>query len=295
MKKLFTYFETLVDPYTSYPNEDVPPKTLWRFMLGYTRPFNTVFWAAGILSIVVAAIEIALIYYTGWLVDVLTGAPADVWAAHGSFLIGLALFVLLIRPAIQFLDVLLLNNTILPNLGTLVRWRAHNHVLRQSVGWFENDFAGRIANRIMQTPPAAGEAVFQVFDALTYSVAYIVGAAVLLYGADMRLMLPLAVWLIGYGLLMQWTLKRVGPASQKASDARSAVTGRVVDSYTNIHSVKMFAHHDGGINFAREAIEEARRTFIEEMRIYSVMDFVLTLLNGVLIVGVVGWAIYLWM
>jgi ATP-binding cassette subfamily B multidrug efflux pump len=177
----------------------------------------------------------------------------------------------------------------------LVRWRAHNHVLRQSVGWFENDFAGRIANRIMQTPPAAGEAVFQVFDALTYSVAYIVGAAVLLYGADMRLMLPLAVWLIGYGLLMQWTLKRVGPASQKASDARSAVTGRVVDSYTNIHSVKMFAHHDGEINFAREAIEEARRTFIEEMRIYSVMDFVLTLLNGVLIVGVVGWAIYLWM
>ncbi len=295
MKKLFTYFETLVDPYTSYPNEDVPPKTLWRFMLGYTRPFKTVFWAAGILSIVVAAIEIALIYYTGWLVDVLTGAPADVWAAHGSFLIELALFVLLIRPAIQFLDVLLLNNTILPNLGTLVRWRAHNHVLRQSVGWFENDFAGRIANRIMQTPPAAGEAVFQVFDALTYSVAYIVGAAVLLYGADMRLMLPLAVWLIGYGLLMQWTLKRVGPASQKASDARSAVTGRVVDSYTNIHSVKMFAHHDGEINFAREAIEEARRTFIEEMRIYSVMDFVLTLLNGVLIVGVVGWAIYLWM
>lgn len=295
MKKLFTYFETLVDPYTSYPHEDVPPKTLWRFMLGYTRPFKTVFWAAGILSIVVAAIEIALIYYTGWLVDVLTGTPADVWAAHGSFLIGLALFVLLIRPAIQFLDVLLLNNTILPNLGTLVRWRAHNHVLRQSVGWFENDFAGRIANRIMQTPPAAGEAVFQVFDALTYSVAYIVGAAVLLYGADMRLMLPLAVWLIGYGLLMQWTLKRVGPASQKASDARSAVTGRVVDSYTNIHSVKMFAHHDGEINFAREAIEEARRTFIEEMRIYSVMDFVLTLLNGVLIVGVVGWAIYLWM
>ena len=295
MKKLFTYFETLVDPYTSYPNEDVPPKTLWRFMLGYTRPFKTVFWAAGILSIVVAAIEIALIYYTGWLVDVLAGTPADVWAAHGSFLIGLALFVLLIRPAIQFLDVLLLNNTILPNLGTLVRWRAHNHVLRQSVGWFENDFAGRIANRIMQTPPAAGEAVFQVFDALTYSVAYIVGAAVLLYGADMRLMLPLAVWLIGYGLLMQWTLKRVGPASQKASDARSAVTGRVVDSYTNIHSVKMFAHHDGEINFAREAIEEARRTFIEEMRIYSVMDFVLTLLNGVLIVGVVGWAIYLWM
>ncbi|MCV2894383.1 ABC transporter ATP-binding protein [Lentibacter sp. XHP0401] len=295
MKKLFTYFETLVDPYGPYPREDTPPQTLWRFMLGYTRPFKSVFWAAGILSIVVAAIEIGLIYYMGWLVDLLTGSPAEVWAEHGNLLIWLALFVLFIRPAIQLVDVLLLNNTILPNLGTLVRWRAHNHVLRQSVGWFENDFAGRIANRIMQTPPAAGEAVFQVFDALTYSVAYIVGALVLLYGADLRLMLPLLVWLVGYSLLMRWTLKRVGPASQKASDARSAVTGRVVDSYTNIHSVKMFAHHDGEINFAREAIEEARRTFAEEMRIYTVMDFVLVILNGLLIVGVVGWAIFLWM
>jgi len=295
MKKIFTYFETLVDPYGPYPREDVPPKTLWRFMLGYTQPFKRVFWAAGLLSVAVAGIEIALIYYMGWLVDLLAGPPAQVWAEHGSFLIWLALFVLLIRPFIQLLDVLLLNNTILPNVGTLVRWRAHNHVLRQSVGWFENDFAGRIAGRIMQTPPAAGEAVFQVFDALTFALAYVVGAALMLYGADARLVVPLLAWFAGYAVLMHWTLKRVGPASQKASDARSAVTGRVVDSYTNIHSVKMFAHHDGEINFAREAIEEARRTFVEEMRIYTTMDFVLVALNGVLIVGVVGWAIYLWM
>ena len=81
------------------------------------------------------------------------------------------------RPALQALDVLLLNNAILPNYGTLMRWRAHNHVLRQSVGWFENDFAGRIANRIMQAPPAAGEAVFQVFDAIAFALAYLIGAA----------------------------------------------------------------------------------------------------------------------
>lgn len=295
MKRLFSYFERLVDPYSPYAREDVPPKTLYRFMLGYAQPFKRVFAAATVLSVAVAIIEIALIYYMGWVVDLLTGEPQEVWAAHGGTLIALAVFILLFRPIIQLLDVMLLNQTILPNFGTLIRWRAHNHVLRQSVGWFENDFAGRVANRIMQTPPAAGEAVFQIFDAMTFALAYIVGAAVMLYGADVRLVLPLLFWLVAYGALMRWTMVRVGPASQAASDARSAVTGRVVDSYTNIHSVKMFAHHDAEIGFAREAIEEARRTFAEEMRIYTVMDFVLVALNGLLIVGVVGWAIYLWM
>jgi ATP-binding cassette subfamily B multidrug efflux pump len=168
-------------------------------------------------------------------------------------------------------------------------------VLRQSVGWFENDFAGRIANRIMQTPPAAGEAVFQVFDAITYSLAYVLGALIVLNGADPRLMAPLILWLIGYAVLMTWVIRRVGPASKAASDARSEVTGRVVDAYTNIHSVKMFAHHDSELDYAKEAIENTRRTFGKEMRIYTIMDVALNVLNGMLIVGVVGWAVALWM
>ncbi|MFP4449551.1 MAG: ABC transporter ATP-binding protein, partial [Rhodosalinus sp.] len=126
-------------------------------------------------------------------------------------------------------------------------------------------------------------------------LAYLVGAAILLGGADPRLMLPLLVWLGLYAWLMVWTIRRVGPASKAASDARSQVTGRVVDSYTNIHSVKMFAHHDRELDYAREAIEETRRTFAAEMRIYTIMDVALVALNGLLIVGVVGWAILLWM
>jgi ATP-binding cassette, subfamily B, multidrug efflux pump len=176
----------------------------------------------------------------------------------------------------------------------LVRWRAHRHVLRQSVGWFEDDFAGRIANRIMQTPPAAGEVVFQLFDAITFAIAYIIGAIILLGDADMRLILPLLVWLIPYLFLLAWVVRRIGPASEASSNARSVVTGRVVDSYTNIHSVKMFAHHDSEIAYAKDAIENARRTFQHEMRLYTLMDVVLMVLNGVLIVGVVGWAIWLW-
>ncbi|MFP4305313.1 ABC transporter ATP-binding protein [Rhodosalinus sp.] len=292
---MFRFFENLVDPYCPYPQDDRPPQRLFPFLLDYARPFRRVLILAALLSVAVAAIEVGLIWAMGWVVDVLGGDPAQVWADHGWQLIALGAFILLLRPAIQALDVLILNNAILPNFGTLIRWRAHSHVLRQSVGWFENDFAGRIANRIMQTPPAAGEAVFQVFDAITFALAYLVGAAILLGGADPRLMLPLLVWLGLYAWLMVWTIRRVGPASKAASDARSQVTGRVVDSYTNIHSVKMFAHHDRELDYAREAIEETRRTFAAEMRIYTIMDVALVALNGLLIVGVVGWAILLWM
>jgi len=292
---MFRFFENLINPYCDYPETDTPPTRLWPFMRDYARPFKSVFWAAGLMSIVVAAIEIGLISYMGRVVDLLAGSPEDVWARHGTELILVALFILLVRPALQLVDVLLLNNTILPNFGTLIRWRAHKHVLRQSVGWFENDFAGRIANRIMQTPPAAGEVVFQVFDAITFALAYLVGAALLLWGADPRLLLPLVIWFVLYGALIRWTVKRVGPASQAASDARSTVTGRVVDSYSNIHSVKMFAHHDRELDYARDAIEKTRTTFQAEMRIFTIMDGALVMLNGLLIVGVVGWGIALWM
>ena len=292
---MFRFFENLVDPYCAYPQTDTPPTKLWPFMRAYSQPFKHVFVWTAVTSIVVALVEIGLIYYMGWVVDALSGDPAQVWQNHGAFLIALALFILVLRPGLHVVNVLLMNNTILPNYGTLFRWRAHRHVLRQSVGWFENDFAGRIANRIMQTPPAAGEAVFQVFDAITFSLAYLLGAWVLLAQADLRLSVPLLGWFLLYGALIRWTIKRVGPASKASSDARSTVTGRVVDAYTNIHSVKMFAQGNEELGYAKTAIEATRQTFQVEMRISTLMEIGLVVLNGLLIVGVVGWALALWM
>ncbi|MBO6852596.1 MAG: ABC transporter ATP-binding protein [Marivivens sp.] len=293
---MFRYFENLIDPYQQYDAPDNPPQKLSAFIASFARPFRKVFWITGALSVAVAVIEVWLIYYIGRLVDVMTSATASEFMdRHGFELLAVAVFILFLRPAVQVLQVALLNNSILPNFGTIVRWRAHRHVLRQSVGWFEDDFAGRIANRIMQTPPAAGEAVFQIFDALAFAISYVIGAAILLNGADPKLMLPLILWMLLYGTLMVWTVRRIGPASEAASEARSAVTGRVVDSYTNIHSVKLFAHHDREVDYAKEAIENARRTFQYEMRLYTIMDLTLVILNGLLIVGVVGWAIWLWM
>ena len=292
---MFRFFENLVDPYVPYAEEDVPPRKLWPFLRTYVRPFRRVFWAAGIMSVVVAVIEIWLIAYMGRLVDLIApGSEGTVWADYGWEFILVGIFLLTLRPLLQVIDVALLNQSIVPNFGTIVRWRAHRHVLRQSVGWFENDFAGRIANRIMQTPPAAGEVAFQVFDAVTFALAYVIGAAVLLSGADPRLMIPLVIWFVLYAALVRWTVQRVGPAAKASSDARSEVTGRVVDSYTNIHSVKMFAHHDKEIDYAREAIEQTRTALQREMRLYTIMDVSLVVLNGFLIVSVVGWALWLW-
>lgn len=292
---MFRFFENLVDPYEKYTEDNTPPTRLWPFLKTYAQPFKRVFWAAGIMSVIVATVEIWLISYMGRLVNLIApGSEVSFWDDHGWEFIAVGLFLLTLRPVLQVIDVALLNQSIVPNFGTIVRWRAHRHVLSQSVGWFENDFAGRIANRIMQTPPAAGEVAFQIFDAVTFSLAYLIGAGVLLLGADVRLILPLLIWFTLYGALMRWTIRRVGPASKASSDARSEVTGRVVDSYTNIHSVKMFAHHDREVNYAREAIEKSRSTMQREMRLYTIMDVALVLLNGFLIVTVVGWSLWLW-
>ena len=292
---MYKFFESLVDPYTTYIEDQTPPRRLWPFLGRYMQPFRKVFIFTGAFSIATAFVEIGFMWYLGRIVDLLEASGVNgFWAANGLELALVALFLLSVRPVLHVINVGLINNAVLPNFGTLIRWRAHRHVLRQSVGWFENDFAGRIANRIMQTPPAAGEAVFQIFDALSFSVAYVIGAGLLLMGADPRLVVPLIIWLVLYALLVRWTIRNVGPASKAASDARSAVTGRVVDAYTNIHSVKLFAQADHENNYAREAIENARVTFQKEMRIFTTMDLSLAFLNGFLIVSVVGWSILLW-
>ena len=292
---MFRFFESLVDPYGPYEQTDTPPRRLWPFLKDYIRPFRMVFSITAALSIITAFADVALIWYVGRLVDLLAdNGPQQAWALYGTEMILVALAIIILRPILLVANVALLHNAILPNFGTMIRWRAHAHVIRQPVGWFESDFAGRIANRIMQTPPAAGDAVFQTFDAVAFASVTVVGAGIMLADADPRLLVPLIIWFVLYAILVRWTVLHAGPASKASSDARSAVTGRVVDAYTNIHSVKLFAHDARELDYAKESIEHARKTFQTEMRIITKMDLALTVLNGFLIVAVTGWAILLW-
>ena len=292
---MFKAFESIVDPYASYDEEEVPPARLWPFLRAYLVPFRWALVMCAALTAVVGIGEVLLIYLAGVIVDKLTAtAPEGFWADHWIVVLLTICALVLLWPVVVLVHALFMNQVVFPNLGTLIRWRAHRHVIRQSVGWFENDFAGRITNRIMQTAPAAGEAVYQVLDAGTYALTYIIAASFLLLDADSALVLPLLVWAALYITLMVWIIPKIGVASKNFSDARSAITGRIVDSYTNIQSVKLFAHARVEESYAYEVIEASRKAFQKQMRLITLMQFLLSALNMVLIVSVVGLSVYLW-
>ncbi len=292
---MFRFFENLVDPYQPYDDEDTPPNRVAPFLWNYLKPFKSVIIWITLATIVVGLLEIFLIYYAGRVVDLMEAStPATVLKDHGWELFAVAIFILTLRPILSIIDAMLLNQSLLPNVGTIVRWRSHRHVLRQSVGWFQNDFAGRLANRVMQTAPATGEAVYQIFDAMVYALIYLIGAVVLLAGSDPRLIIPFMIWMVAYYFLTRTLIPRIAVASKDFSDARSLITGRIVDSYSNIQSVKLFAHTQGEEEFAREAIEKSRQMFMRETRLITWMEIGLLVINGFLIVAVIGWSIALW-
>jgi len=292
---MFRFFENLVDPYSPYEDEMDPPSGFTQYLVYHTKPFRKLFLITGIATILAAVFEIFLLAAIGWVVDLMAAqTPATLWENYTWHFIGLLAFVLVLKPTLYLLDFMLISNTLIPNVATLFRWRGHKHVMRQSIGWFEADFAGRVANRVMQTPRSAGEVVFHVFDALAYAMAYVVGALFLLMNANTLLLFPLLIWVIAYVFLLRYVVRRVEPASKDSSNARSELNGRVVDAYTNIHSVKMFAHTQSELAYVKEAIEDTRKTVFREMRIYTRMDFILSSMNAMLIAGTVGTALYLW-
>ena len=292
---MFRFFESLVDPYTPYDRDAPPPDRLWPFLAAYLRPARRAIAWTLLTVLLVAVGEVLLIWYAGRLVDVLSAdGPGAVWTRHGTELLIAAALLLFVKPMVQGLGALLLNQALMPNVDTLVRWRAHRHVLRQSLGWFQNDFAGRIANRLMQTAPAVAEVMFQVIDALVYSTVYLIGAIWLLASTDSRLAAPLVLWTALYLTLILRMIPRIERVSRDFSEARSTLNGRIVDAYGNIQSVKLFAHAGGEEAYADEAIAATRAAFARQMRKMTTLDLGLSVLNGVLIVAVVGYAVRLW-
>ena len=293
--RLYAPAEEAIDPFAPYDDSRPPATRLGPFFRANLWPLRRVLALACVFGLLTAAVETGLIWYAGRVVDLLSGAtPERLLAEHGWELLGAAVFVLLLRPIVQVVGTMLLNQAMLPNIGALVRWRTHRHVLRQSIGWFQNDFAGRIANKVMQTAPAVGEATFQVFDALWFAIFYVAGAFIVLADTDWRLAAPLALWTVAYVWLLWWFVPRIAVTSKAFSEARSQMTGRIVDSYTNIQTVKLFAHAEREDAYARESFEHGRRTFQKQMRLFTSMEICLVVLNGLLMVAVIGLGVALW-
>ncbi len=291
---MFRFFENLVDPFRSF-DASTPPNSLWPYLRSQFAPFKRLMAWMAATGILVAIVETGLIFYTGRIIDLLNGTEASAfWDIHGIELALAVVFIIIVRPLIITLNHLLLEQTLAGNMQEQVRWRAHKHLLGQSSSFFQNDFAGRLANRVMQLGVAVEDSIYMFFEGIWYALTYVIGAIIILSQMDVRLALPLSVWLLIYIGYVRFIARRVSVASEKWSDARSLVTGRVVDAYSNIESVKLFAHSEGEERYVMSAMRRLRLRFQRFLRLMTELSLGLNLINGLLITGVLGMAIWLW-
>ncbi len=291
---MYRYFENLVNPFAPYDGA-TPPNTLWAYMKTHYGPFKKwMVWLA-VTGVMVALIETGLIFYTGRVVDLMSSsAPESFWATHGIELLLAALFILILRPIAIVANKFFLEQTLAGNMQEQVRWRAHKHLLGQSLSFFQNDFAGRLSNRVMQLGGAVEDSTYMFFEAIFYATTYVLSAMLILGAVDWRLSLPLGIWLVLYVAYVRHISARVAIASEKWSDARSLVNGRVVDAYANIESVKLFAQGQGEERYVLFAMRRLRLRFMRFLRLMTELSFGLNILNGLLITGVLGPALWLW-
>ncbi len=220
--------------------------------------------------------------------------PKTLFAEYGPMLLGMALVLLVLRPLAITTQNLLANQAIAANVSNRIRWQNHWHVVRQSWAFFQNDFAGRIANRVMQTGPAIRETVVALITGVWYILVYGTSAALLLGSANPWLALPVSLWFLGYLVLLRVFVPRMRDRSKEMSESRSLLTGRIVDSYTNILTVKLFARAREEDAYVREALEQHTGRFHRSLRLNTLFSFSLTTLNAGLVTGTAGIAILLW-
>ena len=291
---LYRRFEQLIDIFREAPTP-APPSTVWAFYLYYLRQVWPVFAALLVVGLIAALIEVSLFSYLSTLIDLTQGTPnTDFFKVHSGELIWMAVVALIIRPVFFGLHDLLVHQTLSPSMTSMIRWQNHSYVLKQSLNFFQNDFAGRIAQRIMQTGNSLRDSAVQAVDALWHVLIYAISSLVLFAEADWRLMIPLLTWIVCYIGALYYFVPRVKERSVVSSDARSKLMGRIVDGYTNITTLKLFAHTQFEQQYAREAIIEQTEKTQLAGRVVTSMDVVITTMNGLLIVTTTGLALWLW-
>ncbi len=293
--RVFTWAETRIDAFQG-DGSVRPPATLWAFYAHFVRQVWPAFLALLVVGFVGAVIEAGLIAFIGNLVDLMknTANPKTFVADHWGTLTWMAFVAMIARPIVSAAHDLIKHQIIGGQFTTLIRWQTHAYVLRQSLGFFQNDFAGRVANKVMQVGPGLRESVVQTIDALWFVAIYWVSALVLFAQADVQLLAPLIVWFFAFFGTLGFFVPRLKAKAIETSAARSMLTGRIVDSYTNILTVKLFAHTDREDDYARSAMREQLGKLMSQLRVTTGMEFCLFVINGVLIVGTSALAIGLW-
>ncbi|MBT5007197.1 MAG: ABC transporter ATP-binding protein [Halieaceae bacterium] len=290
----FKFFEKLVDPFPP-PAPERSPSSVYRFCRHHAKGLEPFLLAMALLSTAIAIVEVYLFDLMGQLVDILTSeTPESFWSGPGTDLLWLALAVVIAYPILVGISSLLLHQTLMGNFPMLVRWKTHRYLLRQSLGFFQDEFAGRIATRVMQTSLAVRSTVIKLLDIMVYVSVYFLSVLVLLGTMDLRLMLPMLFWLICYVGLLYVIVPRLQRISEKQADARATMTGRIADSYTNISTVKLFSHARRESAYAREGMEDFLGTVHPQMRLVTWMETGVAINNTIMLVAVGLTAIYLW-
>ena len=291
---MFKWFESFLTP-TAPPPPGQPPDGLAAFYWHFVRQSRALVVALFAVGTLTALLDSLIPAFLGRVVALTTRyQPAELWQQARWQLLGMAAVLLAVRPAGMLLRNLVTNQAITPGLTNLVRWQSHWHVVRQSWTFFQNDFAGRVANRVMQVGPALRESVVATTNAVWYIVIY-GGSAMLLMGhADARLAIPMALWFMAYAVLLRWFVPRARSRSRRNSEARSLVTGGVVDSYTNILTVKLFARASDEDAYVSGLVDDQTAIYRSSTRLLTAWALMLQVTNACMVVGTAGLSIWLW-
>lgn len=291
---LYRRFERFINIFHDAPT-DSPPSTVWSFYLYYLRQVWPSFAALLVVGLAGALIEVSLFSYLSRIIDMVNhSTPASLFQDNWPILLWMGAVALILRPIFIALHDMLVHQSISPSMTSMIRWQNHNYVLRQSLNFFQSDFAGRIAQRIMLTGSSLRDSAVQLVDAIWHVLIYAVTSLVLFAGADWRLMIPLIIWMVAYSASLRFFVPRVKARSVVSSESRSKLMGTIVDGYTNIATIKLFAHSDLERQYAREAIQEQTEKTQHAGRMVTSMDLTLSALNGLLIVSTSGLALWLW-
>ena len=292
---MFRFFENLLNPTLDAATDASPPAGLAAFYWHYAKQARGLLVALFVAGTIVALMDLLIPVFIGRVVDlVTTHSAAEVLNDHWKELAGMALVQMGLRPLILLGQNLIANQGVVANLTNLVRWQSHWHVVRQVWSFFQNDFAGRIANRIMQTGPSLRDSIVSGTNAVWYILVYGTSAIVVLSRSDGRLAIPIIAWFLGYLLMLRWFVPRMRDRSRALSEARSALTGRVVDSYTNILTVKLFARPRDEDAFVRASVDEHNETYRRQLRMMTFFTLCLSTMNATMVAGTGAMAIALW-
>ncbi len=272
-----------------------PPSTLFAFCRHYTKGMELSLVLMSVSAALLAILEVSLFSYMGQLVDWLgTYTPQTLFEEQKAELIKMAIVLLVILPIVVFFHSAILHQALLGNYPMSIRWSAHRYLLRQSVSFYQNEFAGRIATKVMQTSLAVREAVMKLLDVLMYIVVYFGAMVFLVAEADWRLMLPLLVWVIIYAAIQMYFVPKLKKIASSQADARSEMTGRIVDSYTNISTIKLFSYTQREEQYAKQSMDVFLQPVYKQMRLVTSLNFAINSLNYLLVFSVAALSLYLW-